>query len=149
MGKSLEVISTEQNNDFAAILQIIEQNRSQAIQAVNHASLLTAWEVGAYVSNKIENADWGAKVVQQLAEYIHTQNPTLKGWSRRTIYKMVQFYETYSSIPFIERATSLKLLSADNQIVPPGVAQLDTKQIASTSLAQTTHIIVPPERKLC
>ena len=57
---------------------------------------------------------------------------------------MVQFYETYSSIPFIERATSLKLLSADNQIVPPGVAQLDTKQIASTSLAQTTHMIVPP-----
>ena len=144
MEKSVEVITTEQNNDFATILQIIEQNRSQAIQAVNHASLLTAWEVGAYVSNKIENADWGAKVVQQLAEYIHTQNPTLKGWSRRTIYKMVQFYETYSSIPFIERATSLKLLSADNQIVPPGVAQLDTKQIASTSLAQTTHIIVPP-----
>ena len=70
MEKSVEVITTEQNNDFATILQIIEQNRSQAIQAVNHASLLTAWEVGAYVSNKIENADWGAKVVQQLAEYM-------------------------------------------------------------------------------
>ena len=128
--------NTENNKDFAAILQIIEQNRSQAIQAVNHASLLTAWEVGAFVSNKIKNANWGAKVVQQLAEYIHTQNPTLKGWSRRTIYKMVQFYEAYSSAPFVERATSLKLLSAENQIVPTSSAQITHSIIVPTTSAQ-------------
>ena len=137
--------NTENNNDFATILQIIEQNRLQAIQAVNHASLLTAWEVGAFVSDKIKNANWGAKVVQQLAEYIHTQNPTLKGWSRRTIYKMVQFYEVYSSALFVERAISLKLLSEADQIVPPQETQLGNLQIMPTASAQKAHIIVPPQ----
>lgn len=119
------VPGNEYTTDFAQIIQIIEYNRSQAIQVVNHASVLTAWQVGAYVSDKIKNAAWGAKVVQQLAEYIHSQNPTLKGWSKRTIYKMVQFYETYSAAPFVERAASLKLLSKPvDAIVPISSAQI-------------------------
>ena len=98
----------EYAQDFAQIIQIIEQNRSQAIQVINHASVLTAWQVGAYVSDKIKNAAWGSKVVQQLAEYIHTKNPTLKGWSKRTIYKMVQFYETYTSAAFMDLSEKFK-----------------------------------------
>lgn len=141
MGKSFEVISVEHGNDFATILQIIEQNRSQAIQAVNQASLLTAWEVGAFVSHKIKNAGWGAKVVQQLAEYIHTQNPILKGWSKITIYRMVQFYDTYSSNGFLNLLQRFKLdkpirptLSAqttDNSIVSLQMTQLPTDKIVS------------------
>lgn len=127
-------------NDFAQIVQIIEQNRSQAIQVINHASVLTAWQVGAYVSDKIKNAAWGAKVVQQLAEYIHTQNPTLKGWSRMNIYRMVKFYETYPSTEFIERASSLKLLpKTSNEIVPTPLEQNVSPavtRIVSTPLIQ-------------
>lgn len=130
-------IETYNPNDFAQVLQIIELRRSQAVQAVNQASLLTAWEVGAFVSDRIKNAQWGAKVVQQLAEYIHTQNPTLKGWSKITIYRMVKFYETYSAAQFVERATSLKLIGAIEEIVPPEMAQ-----IVSTPLKQIGNNII-------
>jgi len=138
-------------NDFAQIVQIIEQNRSQAIQVINHASVLTAWQVGSYVSDKIKNAAWGAKVVQQLAEYIHTQNPTLKGWSRRSIYKMVQFYENYSSIEFADRASSLKLLpkagsefvpTESTQIVSPAVAQIQASAIVPPPVAQIYRFLL-------
>lgn len=144
-------VDIQYKNDFAQIVQIIEQNRSQAIQVINHASVLTAWQVGAYVSDKIKNAAWGSKVVQQLAEYIHTQNPMLKGWSRRSIYKMVQFYEAYSAVPFIERATSLKLLpKTTNEIVPtpsaqivsPAVSQIGHNVIVSTLLAQIPKFLL-------
>ena len=134
-------MQTYNPGDFAQVMQIIEQHRTQAVQAVNHASLLTAWEVGAFVSDRIKNAQWGAKVVQQLAEYIHTQNPTLKGWSRMSIYRMVNFYETYSSVHFIERATSLKLISASEEIVPPEMAQIEDAEIVS---AQMTQIVSTP-----
>lgn len=141
--------SSEYSQDFAKVVQIIEQNRSQAIQVINHASVLTAWQVGAYVSDKIKNAAWGAKVVQQLAEYIHTQNPTLKGWSRMNIYRMVKFYDTYSSAPFIERAMSLKLLpNPADEIVPAEAAQIVSpmvRQIVSTPLIQNGYnVIVSP-----
>lgn len=122
--------------DFAQVMQIIEQHRSQAVLAVNHASLLTAWEVGAFVSDRIKNAQWGAKVVQQLAEYIHTQNPTLKGWSRRTIYKMVQFYETYTSVAFNGLIERLKL---NKQIVPTLSAQIEDAEFVPFEAAQIGH----------
>ena len=116
-------------------MQIIEQHRSQAVQAVNHESLLTAWEVGAFVSDRIKNAQWGAKVVQQLAEYIHTQNPTLKGWSKVTIYRMVSFYETYTSAAFIELTSRLKL---NNQLMPTLSAQIEEPEIVSAKMTQLT-----------
>lgn len=134
------------NIDFANILSIIQDYRSKAVQTINHASVMTAWHVGAYVSNKIKKAQWGSKVVQQLAEYIHTQDPTLKGWSRRTIYKMVQFYDVYSSEQFIARATTLKLLPAPQEIVPPAATQLDTTEIVPTVLAQIDDEPIVPTR---
>ena len=130
----VEEIQTYNPKDFAQVLQIIEQRRSQAVQAVNHASLLVAWEVGAFVSDRIKNAAWGAKVVQQLAEYIHTQNPTLKGWSRANIYKMVQFYESYTSPAFIELIKRLKL---NKQLMPALSAQIEDAGIVPFETAQT------------
>lgn len=123
MTKDIHTISL--NTDFSYVLDIIQNYRSRAVQAINHASVLTAWHVGAYVSEKIKTAQWGAKVVQQLAEYIHTQDPTLKGWSRRTIYKMVQFYDVYSSEQFNARVNTLKLLPAPCELVPMSLAQMD------------------------
>ena len=144
MGKQVVHVSgNEYAQDFAQIVQIIENNRSQAIQVINHASVLTAWQVGAYVSDKIKNAAWGSKVVQQLAEYIHTQNPTLKGWSKRTIYKMVQFYETYTTVQFVGRATSLKLLSKPaDEIVPTESAQIKSSSIVPISSAQIPKFLL-------
>ena len=139
-----EILTDNMKLDFSRVLDIIQYHRTQAVQVINHASILTAWHVGAYVSNKIKNAQWGAKVVQQLAEYIHTQDPTLKGWSRRTIYKMVQFYDVYSSAQFVERANSLKLLYAPEKIVPISSAQLD-KSIVPPLAAQFEIVqLMPP-----
>ena len=148
-------ISNCLNDNFADVLQIIQHYRTQAVQAINHASILTAWHVGEYVSNRIRSAQWGAKVVQQLAEYIHTQDPTLKGWSRRTIYKMVQFYDVYSSTQFVERVESLKMLSFSQQFMPPVVAQMtkmefvpmqsaqmDDKQFVSPMVAQIQQFLL-------
>ena len=126
-------------HDFASVLHIIEQNRTQAVLAINHASVLAAWQVGAFVSDRIKNAAWGSKVVQQLAEYIHTQNPTLKGWSRRTIYKMVQFYETYTAAGFVDLIEQLKL---NKQIVPTLSAQIEGSEIVPFKTAQNGHNII-------
>ena len=82
-------------------------------------------------------------MVQQLAEYIHTQDSTLKGWSRRTIYKMVQFYETYTSIEF---ASLLERLKLNKAIVSTALKQTEDTQIVSPVVAQfeQPNVIVPP-----
>ena len=86
---------------FGEIVDIILQHKSNASRVVNEELLLTAWHVGGYVSAKLRSEEWGSKVVSQLSEYIRSQRPDLKGYSKRSIYNMVMFYDEYSSETFI------------------------------------------------
>ena len=69
----------------------------RASQAVNNEVLASAWEVGAFISEKLKSANWGSKTVIQLSEYLRTQEPKLRGYSRANIYNMVALYDFYSS----------------------------------------------------
>jgi predicted nuclease of restriction endonuclease-like (RecB) superfamily len=51
--------------------------------------------VGAHISRKLETAEWGDAVVQQLADYLARTQPGLRGFTRRNLFRMRQFYETY------------------------------------------------------
>ena len=53
------------------------------------------WQLGEYLSGKIESAQCGEGVVTQLAEYIARTSPELKGFSDKNLWRMKQFYETY------------------------------------------------------
>jgi len=43
----------------------------------------------------VENAQWGTAVVDNLAKFIKEKHPEIKGFTRRGLYRMKQFYETY------------------------------------------------------
>ena len=95
--------------NFNQVYTIIELHRSRALQEVNNNSLFIAWNVGAYVSAKIKSSEWGSSVVTELSEYLRTKDPTLKGYSRRNIYMLVKFYETYSAPSFVQMLNQFKL----------------------------------------
>ena len=131
---------TTYRNDFEAIYKIITLHRDRVVQQINGDTVMMVWKVGGFVSGKLKTSTWGSGVVRQLAEYIHTQDPTVRGWSYRTIYKMVQFYETYSSQAFIELIGHVK----PQQIVPFEMAQIPNRQIVTIQSAQIqTNPIVP------
>ena len=134
MDKKIITISLEQQ--FGEVLDIILQHQSRATAAVNEELLLTAWHVGGYVSAKLKSEEWGSKVVTQLSEYIRTQRPDVKGYSRRNIYNMVTFYDAYSSEAFL--ATIGKYLNSE-------FVQPRTAQIESSNHTQEMAVIVQPE----
>jgi len=125
-------INTSSEKEFQQVHKIISLHRSQALQTVNNENLRAAWEIGAFVSVRLKNSGWGSKTVMQLSEYLRTQDPTLRGYSRRNIYNMVAFYETYSSIQFIKYQDKLKL----SEIVQPKTAQIDSIEIVQPSVGQ-------------
>jgi predicted nuclease of restriction endonuclease-like (RecB) superfamily len=57
------------------------------------------WNIGEFISNKIEKSEWGDAVVKELANYIHQNEPDIKGFSDKNIWRMKQFYETYKDFP--------------------------------------------------
>jgi predicted nuclease of restriction endonuclease-like (RecB) superfamily len=89
-------------NHFNEVHSIIELHRNRALKVINNESLFICWNVGQYVSEKLQASQWGNKVVTQLSEYLRTKDPSLKGYSRSSIYNMVSFFETYSSPQFMQ-----------------------------------------------
>jgi len=118
--------------EFQQIQGIISLHRLRALQTVNNENLLTAWEVGAFVSERLKNSAWGSKTVMQLSEYLRAQDPTLRGYSRRNIYNMVLLYDTYSSIQFAEYQEKLRL----NEFVQSKTAQIEQRQIIQFETGQ-------------
>lgn len=127
-------ISIEQQ--FGEIIDIILQHKTNASRAVNEELLLTAWHVGGYVSAKLKSEEWGSKVVTQLSEYIRSQRPDIKGYSKRSIYNMVMFYDVYSSETFI--ATIRQYLNTE-------FVQPKTAQIEASDHKQKVPVIVQPK----
>ena len=83
------------NNKFSNIISIIEAAKQRAIKAVNAELINMYWEVGKYLSSLVEDSSFGDKVIDEVAAYIAENNPTIKGFNRRGLYRMKQFYETY------------------------------------------------------
>ena len=127
--KDVALITTK---EFQQVHGIISMRRSQALQTVNNENLLTAWEVGGFVSERLRNSAWGSKTVMQLSEYLRMQDPTLRGYSRRNIYNMVAFYDAYSTFQFIEFVEKHKL----NVFVQTASGQIENKLIVQTASAQ-------------
>jgi len=80
---------------FNEVLALIQSAKQQAMQAVNTQLIELYWQVGAYISRKLEKAEWGDSVVSQLAEHLATTQPGLRGFTRRNLFRMRQFYEAY------------------------------------------------------
>lgn len=87
------------DNRFTDIIQIIKQSRSNAIKAVNAELINLYWNIGEFISKKIEKSEWGDAVVKELANYIQQTEPDIKGFSDKNIWRMKQFYETYKDFP--------------------------------------------------
>ena len=82
---------------FAEVIGLITAARQRAFQAVNTTLIDLYWQVGEYISRKIETAEWGEGVVPQLAQYIAKTQPGQRGFTRSNLFRMKQLYETYHS----------------------------------------------------
>ena len=132
---------------FREVIDIILQHKSNASRVVNEELLLSAWHVGGYVSAKLKSEEWGSKVVSQLSEFIRSQYPDIKGYSRSHIYNMVMFYDEYSSDIFL--ITVQKYLN--NKFVQPKIGQIKDSnelpiigsnlQIVQTKIAQFPQVL--------
>jgi predicted nuclease of restriction endonuclease-like (RecB) superfamily len=87
------------DNRFTDIIQLIKQSRTNSIKAVNAELINLYWNIGEHISKKIEQSEWGDSVVTELANFIQTQEPEIKGFSDKNIWRMKQFYETYKDFP--------------------------------------------------
>jgi predicted nuclease of restriction endonuclease-like (RecB) superfamily len=83
---------------FQAIQNIIRQGKTKALEAATAFSLASYWSIGSYLSFRLTEKSYGKKVVTELADWLIQQEPTLKGFDRRSLYRMRDFFETWQTV---------------------------------------------------
>ncbi|MFO7722728.1 MAG: PDDEXK nuclease domain-containing protein [Bacteroidales bacterium] len=81
--------------DFNQVVSLIEEARSRALLKVNEELILLYFKVGKLVSEKVSTGTWGEKTVDELADFLQENLHGLKGFNRRGLYRMKQFFELY------------------------------------------------------
>lgn len=90
------------------LIKIIETSRNNALRKVNEELIHMYWLVGEYLSVESKNAAFGDKYIDAISKEIQEMFPGIRGFNRRGLYRMKQFYELYR----------------DNAIVSPLLTQL-------------------------
>ena len=82
---------------FDDVVLLIRQTRNNVVRLANTALIELYWKIGEYLHKRIEASEWGNGVVKQLSLHIAKHNPGLSGFSDKNLWRMKQFYETYSA----------------------------------------------------
>ncbi|MDL1963722.1 MAG: PDDEXK nuclease domain-containing protein [Deltaproteobacteria bacterium] len=95
MDKKIKPVSVELESQFQDVLNRIQQAKQKAYQQINAILVELYWNIGKYIFEQVNQANWGKGVVEKLATFIKTKDPNIKGFSARNIWTMKQFYEIY------------------------------------------------------
>ena len=90
------MMDLQKQESFQTILTLIQDFRNHVFVTVNRTFVELYWRVGEYVSKKVDQEVWGKSTVQELALFIQREHPEIKGFTPSNIWRMKQFYETYT-----------------------------------------------------
>ncbi len=89
------------NSEFEQVLTLNTNARNRVYVMANTELVHLYFNVGKLVAEKIEQCEWGEGTVNVLASFIQSKILNLSGFNRRGLYRMKQFYKTYSSPQFL------------------------------------------------
>ena len=107
------------NEQFQKVVNIIESAKERAYRKVNEELITMYRDIGEYISKQSKNSSYGDAFVQMLADFFSENYPELKGFNRRGLYRMKQFYELYQGeekvsplVTQLSWSNHLKIMSA-------------------------------------
>ena len=83
------------------LIKIIENSRNNELRRVNEELIQMYWKVGEYLSKESKNTAFGDDYINSIAKEIQSAFPGIKGFTRRGLYRMKQFYEMYCEDEFV------------------------------------------------
>ena len=112
MNKIVDLNQKDYNETLSKLILNIKDSRFQMIKLISSETIKLYWIIGRTVSNKVQNENWGKSIVEKLSKDLQIEFPGVRGFSSRNIWRMKNFYETYST----------------SEIVPPLVAEIGWTQ---------------------
>ena len=113
----------------------IQSARNKLAFSINSQVLELYWEIGRDIAEKQQKSEWGSNFVEKIAEELKHDFPEIKGFSRRNIYAILQWYRFYSKkYQFVPRHVA-QIPWSHNRIIINKI-----KDIWTTKLNQFTNL---------
>jgi predicted nuclease of restriction endonuclease-like (RecB) superfamily len=74
----------------------IHSTRTKIVLSANSRLLNLYWEIGKKIVKKQNKSDWESKIIEKMSVNLKHEFPEIKGFSKRNIYVMRQWYLLYS-----------------------------------------------------
>lgn len=85
----------------------IHAAQTKVALTINSQLLELYWEIGKDISERQENTEWGSKFIEQTAIELKNEFPEIRGFSRRNLYAIRQWYKFYSEkYPFVPQSVA-------------------------------------------
>ncbi len=88
------------NIEFASWINSLKKKVQSARQkiafSINSQLLELYWEIGKEVDSKLKSSNWGTNIIDKISSELISEFPDIKGFSRRNIYAIRQWYLFYS-----------------------------------------------------
>lgn len=109
-------------DDYAELLKQVKHRiglaPKRAIYSANGEMLHMYWDIGKLLQNKIDEANWGDKLLERLSIDLKNEYPTVKGFTTRNCRYMMQFYRGYNQeLTFVKLPVSQ--IEGSNEMVKP------------------------------
>ena len=96
---SKDIVST---NDYRALITDlkarIQSAQIKAAVAVNTQLITLYWDIGQLIVEKQRTSGWGDAVIEAIAKDLSREFQSMKGFSRRNLYRMKQLYGFYADL---------------------------------------------------
>ena len=83
------------DTSFNKIIELIEIRKNNAYKKVNEEMILLYLAVGKYLYKLQRNSKFGDKITLKAADFMKNNYPNIKGFTKRNIERMIQFYKIY------------------------------------------------------
>lgn len=117
------------SNDYKVFLQDIKQRihtaQIKAALAVNQELLHLYWDLAEQIVAKQQAASWGDGFLQQMSRDLQAEFPGMRGFSKRNLELMRQWYRFWSSTPAITQQLVSQLPWGHNLIIISKIKHLD------------------------
>lgn len=92
-------------------------------------------------------SEFGDKVIEEVAAYIAEHNPGIKGFNRRGLYRMKQFYETYKDDEFVS-AVLTQISWTNHLLIMSGSKSVEERHFYMTLCAKEHYSSRELERQM-
>lgn len=122
-----EVVMEEIKRTFGKVANIIETAKSNAYRKVNEELIKMYWLVGQFVSEEARSVSYGDAFMGELANFIQNEFPGIKGFNRRGLYRMKQFYEAYADYEKVSPLVT-QISWTNNLLILSGTKSIEEKE---------------------